>query len=166
MLLVIKWLFVVLLVLVLLLVAAGQLGLLRGRTPADLGVSGGKLKAPSLTPNSVSSQAALWPDHRQRAYASIAPLAAAGSAQATMARLKTIVQNMSGCEVVKASDDYLYATCTTKLLKFTDDLELWWDASAGAVQVRSASRLGYGDWGANRARVEAIRAQLLMVAKP
>jgi uncharacterized protein (DUF1499 family) len=165
---VIKWLFIVALVLAVLLLLAGQLGLLRGRAPADLGVSGGKLKAPAFTPNSVSSQAALWPDHPQRSPASVAPLAAvgnaaggaAGGAAATMSQLKNIVQRMPGCTVVKASGDYLYATCTTRLLKFTDDLELWWDSSAGVVQVRSASRIGRSDWGANRARVEAIRAQL------
>ncbi len=36
-----------------------QLGALRGKRPADLGVNNGRLKAPSLTPNSVSSQASL-----------------------------------------------------------------------------------------------------------
>ncbi len=51
-----------------------QFGMLRGNRPADIGVANGRLKPPSLTPNSVSSQAALYPDHPQRAYAEIAPL--------------------------------------------------------------------------------------------
>ena len=43
----------------------GQLGFLRGRAPTDLGVRDGLLKQPALTPNSVSSQAHLYPDHPQ-----------------------------------------------------------------------------------------------------
>ena len=55
-------------------VIAGQAGLLRGRPPADLGVRDGRLKRPSLTPNSVSSQADLHSDHPMREYARIPPL--------------------------------------------------------------------------------------------
>lgn len=42
---------------------------------------------------------------------------------------------------------------------FVDDVEFLLEA-AGAIQVRSASRLGKGDLGVNRARIEAIRALL------
>ena len=48
----------------------------------------------------------------------------------------------------------------TKLLKFVDDFEVWFDPTAGVVQVRSASRIGRKDLGVNRARVEALRAAL------
>ncbi len=140
-----------------LLVAAGQLGWLRGRAPADLGVKDGRLKAPSLTPNSVSSQAALWPGHPRQAAAQIAPLA--GGA-ATFARLRALLSGWPGAVVVTARDDYLHVEFTTPLLKFTDDVEFWLDPVAGVVQVRSASRIGRGDFGANRKRVEALRARL------
>jgi uncharacterized protein (DUF1499 family) len=62
--------------------------------------------------------------------------------------------------VVEARADYLRATFTTRLMKFTDDVEFWLDPAAGVVQVRSASRLGRKDFGTNRARVEALRTQL------
>jgi uncharacterized protein (DUF1499 family) len=140
-----------------LLVGAGQLGWLRGRAPADLGVKDGRLKAPSLTPNSVSSQATLWPGHPRQAAAQIAPLA--GGA-ATFQRLKTMLATWPGAVVVTASDDYLYAQFTTPILKFTDDAEFWLDPAAGVVHVRSASRIGRGDFGANRKRIEALRARL------
>ena len=45
-------------------------------------------------------------------------------------------------------------------LKFTDDLELALDTSARVIHVRSASRIGRGDLGVNRKRVEAIRAAM------
>jgi uncharacterized protein (DUF1499 family) len=155
-----KWLMVVIVVVPVLLILAGQAGLLTGSAPADLGVRDGKLKALSNTPNCVSSQAALTAAHPMRAYAQIAPLAAKGDAAATMAAVKAVVEGMAGAVVVTASADYLYARYTTKLLKFVDDVEFWFDPQAQVVQVRSASRIGHGDRGVNRARVEAIRQQL------
>jgi uncharacterized protein (DUF1499 family) len=49
---------------------------------------------------------------------------------------------------------------TTPLMRFVDDAEFWFDPVAGAVQVRSASRVGRNDLGVNRARIEAIRTHL------
>lgn len=147
--------------LVVLAIAAGQLGLLQGKPPADLGVNGGRLKRPSKTPNSVSSQADLFADHPMRDYARIAPLPASGGAQASMARLHAVIERMPGASVVEQRDDYLYARFETKVLRFTDDAEFWYDPAAQAIQVRSASRLGRKDFGVNRARIETIRAQLM-----
>ena len=153
-------LLVVLMVPVLLFVAAGRLGLLAGKAPADLGLREGRLKAPSNRPNSVSSQAVLWPGHPQRAYASIAPLAVTGDGLAAMAKLRDVVETTPGARMVQIDTRYLRAEFTTPLVRFTDDVEFWFDAAAGVVQVRSASRLGYSDRGANRARIEAVRARL------
>jgi uncharacterized protein (DUF1499 family) len=138
----------------------GQAGLLAGKPPADLGLNQGKLKRPSKTRNSVSSQADLWPDHPQAEYARIAPLALVGDGPATLARLKAIVLATSGAKLVKEEPGYLYATFNTTLMKYTDDVEFWLDSAAGVVHVRSSSRLGREDFGANRARVEKIRQQL------
>ncbi|MDO9075173.1 MAG: DUF1499 domain-containing protein [Rubrivivax sp.] len=145
-------------------VGAGQLGLLAGNPPIDLGVRDGRLKAPSPTSNSVSSQADLWPDHPQREGARIAPLPLLGSGPeagpATIARLRQLVEGTPGARVVLARPDYLQATFTTPLMKYTDDAEFRFDPAAGVVQLRSASRLGESDLGANRARIEVLRARL------
>ena len=158
-----KWLLIVVVALVLLAVLVGQIGLLNGKPPGDLGLRDGKLKAPSKTTNCVSSQADLWPGHPQAEGARIAPLAlAAGEdGNAALARIQAIVEVMPGAAVVKAEPGYLYATFTTRLMKYTDDVEFWFDAANKVVQVRSASRLGEKDFGVNRVRVEAIRAQLV-----
>ncbi len=155
-----KWLLIVPVALGLLALLAGQMGFLRGTAPADLGAREGRLKAPSTSPNSVSSQTELWPGHPQAAQARIAPLPLAGDGAATMARLQAIVQATPGARVVTVEPGYLYATFTTPLMKYTDDVEFLLDAAAGVVHVRSASRLGRSDLGANRQRIEAIRAQL------
>ena len=67
---------------------------------------------------------------------------------------------MPGATVVNEKPGYVYAQCQTRWLKFTDDLELALDASERVIHVRSASRIGRGDLGVNRARVEAIRAAM------
>ena len=141
------------------LVVAGQIGLLRGKTPSGLGVHDGRLKPPARTPNSVSSQADLYPDHPQRQFARIAPIRFNSTPEQAMARIVAILQTMQGTVIVTNAPDYIYAQSTTQLLKFTDDIEFWLDRSAGVIQVRSASRLGQKDFDVNRNRVEAIRAK-------
>ncbi len=158
--LIIKWIVVVVLVLVVGAIVAGQAGLLKGTAPADLGVKQGKLKGLSSTPNCVSSQADLTPDHPQRTYSSIAPLALRGDGPATIAKLKTIVESMDGAKLITSAPDYLYAQYTTPLMKYVDDVEFWFDPSVNAIQVRSASRLGNKDFDANRKRIEAVRTAL------
>jgi len=158
--LIVKWFVIVFVLLVVVAVAAGQLGFLQGTAPTDLGVRDGKLKPPSMTENSVSSQAALYPEHPQRQYAAIAPLALKGDGPATLARIKAIVEGMEGAKMVKSEPGYLYAQFTTKLMKYVDDVEFWFDPAANAIQVRSASRVGRGDMGVNRKRIEAVRAVL------
>ena len=157
---IVKWILIVIVVLVLGGIAASQLGFLKGTPPSDIGVRDGRLKAPSNTDNSVSSQAALYPEHPQRAYATIAPLSLSGDGPATMAKIKAIVQATAGAAVVKSEPDYLYAQYTTPLMKYVDDVEFWFDPSSQVVQVRSASRIGKSDLGANRKRVEALRTAL------
>ena len=44
---------------------------------------------------------------------------------------------------------------------FVDDLELQLRAPEGIIAVRSASRLGYGDMGVNRKRIEDLRSTLV-----
>jgi uncharacterized protein (DUF1499 family) len=139
---------------------AARFGAFSGRAPSDLGVTDGKLKPPARTPNSVSSQAELWPDAPQQAYARIAPLALAGDGKATIAKIARIVEDLPGAEIVEQRDDYLYARFTTALMRFVDDVEFWADPAAGVVQLRSASRVGRKDFGVNRARIENIRARL------
>ncbi len=139
---------------------AGQFGLLRGKAPADLGVVDGKLKRPSLTPNSVSSQAKLYPDHPQKDYASIAPLSYSGDGEKAMHRLVKVLNEMERTNIITQEPGYVYAQCSTALLRFTDDVEFWLDKQAGVIQVRSSSRLGRKDFNVNRDRVEALRARM------
>lgn len=142
--------------------AAGYAGLLSGKRPAHLGVKDGRLNPPSKTRNSVSSQAGLYPGEPQSAYAAIDPLPLKnGDAAASMRALTSVLQAMPGVTLVEQKPDYLYAEAQTRWLKFVDDVEFWVNPQSGAIEVRSASRLGREDFGANRKRVEEIRAAYL-----
>lgn len=145
----------------LLIFLAGRFGLLSGRAPRKLGVHDGRLKAPSRTPNSVSSQADLWSEHPRRTHAHIDPLPLSGDGPGTMERLHTIAAAMPGATVVEFREDYLYVRFQTPWLRFVDDAEFWLDPKANVIQLRSASRIGRRDFDVNRKRLESIRRRLV-----
>lgn len=159
-LIVVKWPMGVVVVLGVAVIVAAQLGFFRGTAPRDLGVLHGRLKPPAVTPNSVSSQAELHPGHPQQRLAQIAPLTLVGDGPATLAKIKALAQARAKVVVVKSEPDYLYLQYSSRLMNFVDDVEFWFDPTDQVVQVRSASRLGKGDMGVNRARIELIRDEL------
>lgn len=149
---------IVFIILPLLLLAAGQFGLLRGRPPAEAGLREGKLKPPSRTQNSVSSQAASWPEGEYAVeYATIEPFAYTQDSALAMNRLRDVLAGWPGAHIVENNPEYLSVQFETRWLRFVDDAEFLLDPAARVIHVRSASRLGRKDFGANRARVEAIR---------
>jgi uncharacterized protein (DUF1499 family) len=114
-------------------------------------------KAPPLAPcpdkpNCVSS---LAPDPAHR----VEPFALAGDRG--WAELREAVAGMPRTTIVEDKPGYLHAESRSRIFRFVDDLELARSKSGDRVDVRSASRVGYGDWGVNRARVEALRDTLV-----
>jgi uncharacterized protein (DUF1499 family) len=80
--------------------------------------------------------------------------------QTVLAKVKAAALAIDGSSVEYEGPGYLQIAYTSSVFRFVDDLELWIDRPHGALQVRSASRFGYYDWGANRRRVEALREAL------
>ncbi|HEY9641250.1 MAG TPA: DUF1499 domain-containing protein, partial [Coleofasciculaceae cyanobacterium] len=126
-----------------------------GKRPTNLGVKAGKLAACPNSPNCVSSQAdASDPEHR------IEAIAYRSAPAEALDKLKTVIETMERTQIITASDNYLYAEFTSRLMGFVDDVEFYQDTNAGVFQVRSASRLGESDLGVNRKRIETIRTKL------
>lgn len=123
-----------------------------GSKPPALGVSAGRLRECPRSPNCVCSDAR--ESHRVGAFPLALPSADA------WARVREAVSALPRTRVVTATDDYLHAECRSRLFGFVDDLELHLRPREHVVAVRSASRIGYSDLGANRARVDALRAEL------
>ncbi len=132
-------------------VAALLGNLLAGSAPDGLGLRDGRLAPCPAKPNCVSSQA---PDGDHR----VAPLEYRGSAADAISLLARVVAAQPGATVVKSTDVYLYATFQSPLMGFVDDVEFAVAPARNAIDLRSASRMGYSDLGANRKRVEVLRA--------
>ena len=131
------------------------MGLFAGRPPSNLGVTDGRLAPCPRSPNCVASQAA-----PTDAAHFIAPIAFKGDAGAAWRALRQTVAASERVKIVEERDGYLRAEFTTKFIGFVDDVELLLDPPARVIHVRSASRLGYRDFGVNRARIEALRTRL------
>jgi len=137
------------------IVTGRAMGLFAGKRPESLGVTAGRLAPCKPTPNCVSSQA----DRGDESHY-IAPFATHNDPAGTFTKLKRIIAATERVNIVISEPDYLYAEFRSRLFGFVDDVEFWVDPHAGAIQVRSASRLGSSDLGVNRARIERIRVQL------
>jgi len=111
----------------------------------------GRLRPCPDKPNCVSSQS----PHRSHR---VDPIPFQGDPGEAMATVRAAVESMPGARVVTATDAWLHAEFTSRVFRFVDDLEALLDPDEGVIHVRSASRVGYSDLGANRRRVEALRA--------
>jgi uncharacterized protein (DUF1499 family) len=115
----------------------------RGSAP---GLVDGALSPCPASPNCVSSEPGTPP----------AKAVEALSAEAWPA-LPAAIAAMGGT-ITRHEGDYIAAEFTSATFGFVDDLEA--RKAADAVHVRSASRVGHSDNGANAARVAELRARL------
>ncbi len=105
------------------------------------------------SPNCVSSQA-------KDAGHYIAPFKIIGSIDEAWGGLKTALLNQSRTVITHDTVNTLHATETSLVFRFVDDVDAILDAEARLINIRSASRTGYGDFGVNRKRIEMLRLQL------
>jgi uncharacterized protein (DUF1499 family) len=129
--------------------------LFEGTPPKHIGVHAGRLASTPTSPNAVSSQAA---DVRHR----IAPLSYHTEREQAMAALIKIIEATPRTRIVTRNAEYLYTEYRSALLGFVDDVEFYFEPGTKLIHIRSASRLGYSDFGVNRARIEDIRRKLLV----
>lgn len=102
------------------------------------------------SPNCVSSSSE-DPDHR------IEPLRYASSAEAARERLLVVLRSLPRVRIVTGDPSYIHAEFTSAVFRFVDDVEFRIVDQDKVIHVRSASRVGYYDFGANRRRMEEIR---------
>lgn len=106
------------------------------------------------SPNCVFS---LAPDSRHK----IAPFKIKNNPKESMAKLVGILKTVPRTKIVTLESDYMHVTFTSAILRFVDDVEFQVDRAAGVLNVRSASRTGYSDFGVNRKRIEELRSLYL-----
>ncbi len=115
-----------------------------GEPPTNIGVQDGRLIACPDSPNCVSS-------YESDETHGIAPL------NATLDQIQSVLRGLEEANIVSVEGNYLYAEFTSRIMGYVDDVEFLHDPATGMTHVRSASRLGYSDLGANRNRIETIR---------
>jgi uncharacterized protein (DUF1499 family) len=77
-------------------------------------------------------------------------------------RLVSVLNSMARTRIVTIDEDYIHAEFTSHLFRFVDDVEFYFDQDGKTIHVRSASRTGYFDLGANKRRVEDIRKEFVI----
>ena len=75
--------------------------------------------------------------------------------------VKQIIENTPRTKIVENDGDYLHAEVTSRIMKYVDDLEVSYIPENNKIVIRSESRVGEGDFGVNKKRVEFIKSNLL-----
>jgi uncharacterized protein (DUF1499 family) len=86
----------------------------------------------------------------------IDPFECDGDEAAALETVRQVIQGMDGQRIVTQTDQYLHVEFRSKIMGFVDDVEFYLPGT-GVIHVRSASRVGYSDFGVNRKRLEKIR---------
>jgi len=124
------------------------LSIISRRKPA-LGMVDGRLRPCSDRPNCVCSEF-------RDSHSYVKPLNILGSPKKDWERAKRTIREMGG-RIELEDESYLWATFRTRIFRFIDDFELRIDAKNRVIHIRSGSRVGYSDLGANRKRIEVFR---------
>ncbi|MBQ25206.1 DUF1499 domain-containing protein [Alcanivorax sp.] len=104
------------------------------------------------SPNCVSSLAT-------QADKRVAPLQVGADRPSSLKKLESLLGNLPRVDYEVVGQSRIQARFTSRVLRFVDDVTFY-VRDNGVVEVRSASRTGYWDLGANRRRVESLREQL------
>ena len=76
------------------------------------------------------------------------------------ARIPEVMESLGRVQSIELRDDYMHFTQTSAFFRFVDDIEFHRRPESDEIAVRSASRLGYRDFGVNQERIDAIRSLL------
>lgn len=118
-------------------------------TPSNLGVTNGQLAPCPTSPNCVTTQNGL-PSQL------MPPLNFTGSPAEAQTRLQAVVLAQPRATLITEREGYLHFEFRSAAIGFIDDVEFWIDAESQTIHFRSASRLGRGDGGVNRNRMQTI----------
>lgn len=122
-----------------------------------LGVENGRLKEMPSSPNAVSSQAASKDKH-------VPAWPYNGSKNDAKKSLIGMLKGYQGTEILQNDENYVYVVVTSKTIKFKDDIEFYFNDAAQRIEFRSASRVGYSDWGVNRKRYDDMRSRYYSIS--
>ena len=126
--------------------------------PNNIGLKNNMLLPCPRSPNCVLSQAS---DAKHK----IKPIYYSTSVEMAKERLNRVILSFRDTKIITQNEVYWHVKYTTRWLDFIDDVEFYFLESESLIHLRSASRSGYWDLGANRKRVEEIRSRFEDLAK-
>ena len=84
------------------------------------------------------------------------PLQISMDNSAVMDEVQSVIVDMGG-EITGRDQLYLTVAFRSRLFGLVDDFEIRWVPKSGLLHIRSGSRIGYGDLGVNRKRVDDFK---------
>ena len=126
-----------------------------------MGIENGQLIQCPTTPNCVNSQA-----KDKKHY--IEPILMTGTPLEVKNHILKILNELKRAKIIVAEDHYIRVEFISKVFRFIDDLEFYFPNTKSkemTIHVRSASRVGYSDFGVNRKRIEQIRSKFKEINK-
>lgn len=157
-----------------LLVGVGAFGMvIRSNVPAIHDISTDLTDRIEFTPDVATASMNKDPEPEQRAfveelqksaYPDLAPVKLAVPPDQAFARAKAVAEKMPGWNVTNADleSGRIEATATSRIFHFVDDvvIRVRADGAGSRVDLRSRSRVGQSDLGANAERIRAFCAEL------
>jgi uncharacterized protein (DUF1499 family) len=114
------------------------------------GIQDSRLMPCPRSPNCVSS-------YETDASHQTEPLTYTGPREKAMNAVLSILGAMPEASIITSGADYVHAEFRSQIFQFVDDVEFQFVKASPVIHIRSASRVGYSDLGANKKRVELIR---------
>ncbi len=75
-------------------------------------------------------------------------------------KLIQLASSLPRTTILEQTNNYWHGVCRSLIFRFPDDLEILKVSGKRIIQVRSASRIGLGDLGVNKNRVQSLYRQL------
>lgn len=144
----VRWLFALIVIVIVGFFIYVKLG---NKMPEDLGVTDGLLKPCPTSPNCVSTQAS--PDDMVHY---VEPIIYTGDRKATQLKIESSMLSKGRVRIVSSILGYVHFEVKSPFVGYIDDVELYFPEGDSVVHLRSASRVGYSDFGVNRERVRQI----------
>lgn len=102
------------------------------------------------SPNCVSSQA------NQRGK-QISPMVYLSSIEEAKSLLKSVISDIKRAKLITEEASYLHYEFTTAIGAFIDDVEFYFPSEEKVIHMKSSSREGWWDLGANRRRLKRVK---------
>jgi len=116
----------------------------------DNSMDNSKLRPCPNSPNCVSTQ-----ETRKRK--KMEPISFTKSPDEAIKQLEKVLATFSNATLISKKDNYFHYEFKTRIGRFIDDIEFIVDRDKKEIHFRSASRVGYGDFGKNKRRMKKVR---------